>query len=163
MVCFFCFCFFFCQKKKKVTLLLLSQIQRFGHKRKFWNLILATSPRTPHSLYLVLHLRKLSTPWSLSESRCSPCSDSRCPKSQPWVWANYNFSLAILCPFKAKGFNKWMLSSCEQVWEGEQGSKPSTYCNRAGLLGTLYHLDQPSRFVRSKKDPWRTLRHYCPS
>ena len=39
-----------------------------------------------------------------------------------------------LCPFKTKSFSKWMLSSCEEVWEGGQRSKSFTYCNKVEPL-----------------------------
>ena len=34
--------------------------------------------------------------------RCLPSPNVRCSKYQIWVWANWNFSLVILCPFRLK-------------------------------------------------------------
>lgn len=88
-----------------------------------------TNPRKPWSWCLPsLGFEKLRTPWSPLESRCSSSSNIRCSKYQVRVWAICHFSLEILCSFKAKSFNRWMLSSCEETWEEEQRSKSSTYC-----------------------------------
>ena len=41
-----------------------------------------------------------------------------------------------LRPFKVKTFSMWLLSSCEEAWEGKQRSKLSTYYSKVGPLGT---------------------------
>lgn len=69
-------------------------ISRFGHKREIWNLIsVITGPRKPWSWHLVLGVWKLRTPWSLSGSRSSLCSDIRYPKCWTWVSAKLPFFL----------------------------------------------------------------------
>ena len=40
----------------------------------------------------------------------------------------------------------------EKAWDREQRSKLSIYYNKVEPLGTLCQPDQPSEFVRNKKD-----------
>ena len=95
-------------------------------REKNWNPISATtkprSLRKPHSWHLVLDFWKFRTWRNLSASSCSPCSDIRDLKCEACVRVNCNFTLATLCPFKANSSSKWMLPSCEEIWEGEHGS-----------------------------------------
>ena len=93
---------------------------------------------------------------------CSPCSGITCPKYWTWVWTNCDFSLVTSCPFKANSFGNWMMSSCEEVWEGEQRSKSSTYCNKIEPLGNFISSRAAFRIYKKLKALSETLRHYCP-
>ena len=98
-----------------------------------------------------LGLGKLSTLRRLSGS------------TQPLFWHHmlYIVSLALgklqfflggFMSYKAKTFSKWILSSKEAGWEGEQKSKSFTYYNRVEPVGTFYHKGQPLGFMRNKED-----------
>ena len=111
--------------------------------------------RKPHSWHLVLDSENLRTPWNLSGPRWSP-------KYRTWVWANCNFPLAILNPFKAESFSKRMLSSCEEAWEAEQRSKSSTYCNKVEPLGNLISSRSAFRIGEKIRSLSKTWTHYYP-
>ena len=136
---------------------------------EFWlweirNSILAINnePKKTSQWHLILDLEKHRVPWSLSESRCSPCSYIRCPKYWMWIWASHNFSWWPYVPLRLKA----LASGC-CLLEGL----------RRKAKKQIIHILQQNRTSRepyiiqiSLQDFWeirRTLskipRYYCPA
>ena len=61
------------------------------------------------------------------------------------------FSLVTLRPFKAKSFRKWILSSSEEAWEGEQRSKLFPYCSKVEPLGNFILSGSAFRICRKEE------------
>lgn len=77
-----------------------------------------------------------------------------------------DFSLECLFPFKAKSFNRWMLSSYEEVWEGERRRRSSRYFNQLEPVKKQKKqknlTSKSASKVCEKKDSVKLGGHYCP-
>ena len=78
------------------------------------------------------------------------------------TWANFTFSLMILCPFKARSFSKWMPSFLRRLKkEGKEENHVLLQQNRTSKKLYIKHISfQDLSGIRRTFS--KTLRHYCP-